>query len=172
MDIIKAAEKFVLKEIKKYSSPIFLHWEIANKKRIELSKKLKADEELVRIGTMLMDVKIGQALKEKRLQNHVRMSVAATKDFLEKFSLSKEREERIINCTAAHHGTIPYICLEAEICANTDCFRFLSPRGFIGFLLLLGKEGMGFKKVLVYTEKKLEEKYEIISLDVCKEEAN
>jgi len=171
MNIIKAAEKFALEEIEKYHSPTVLHWKIANKKGIKLANELNADEKVVRLGTNLMDIKLGQALEEGRIQDHIKMSVEATKKFLGQFDLSKEIKNKVINSVAAHHGTRPYLCIEAEICANADCFRFLSPQGFIAFLFTLGKRDMPFLEALSYAESKVEEKYKIISLNICKKEA-
>lgn len=119
-----------------------------------------------------MDIKLGQALKEGRIQDHVKMSVDATREFLEQFDLGKKEKDKILNCVEAHHGTVPYTCLEAEICANADCYRFLHPKGFLVFMHMLGKREGSFEKALRYAEEKLEEKYKIISLDICKKETD
>ena len=76
---------------------------------------------------------------------------------------------QIINCVEAHHGTIPFDSIEAEICANADCYRFIHPKGFFLFLTILGKRG-SFPDALDMAEKKLDEKYNILSLDFCKNE--
>jgi hypothetical protein len=70
----------------------------------------------------------------------------------------------------AHHGTIPYTCIEAEICANADCYRFISPKGVFGYFTTLGKRPLDFLACLDEAEKKLDEKYAILSLDICKSE--
>ncbi len=70
--------------------------------------------------------------------------IDATKIFLEKYPLTKEEQKKIINCVEAHHKGVKFNCVEAEICANADCYRFLHP--------------------------KMNEKHKILSLDICKKE--
>lgn len=98
------------------------------------------------------------------------MSVEATQGFLEKFELDKETKEKIINCVEAHHAQVPFICKEAEIVANADCYRFIHPKGVFDFFTGLGKRDLNFDEVLNYVEEKLDEKYKILSLEICKQE--
>ncbi|MFH1508612.1 MAG: hypothetical protein ABIE68_00365 [bacterium] len=126
----------------------------------------------MKTGIALMDIKLGQALKEKRLSEHVAMSVDASKVFIHKFNLDKETENKIINCVEAHHKDVNFNCLEAEICANADCYRFIHPKGFFAYLVLLGKRSDDFFDCLDQVENKLDEKINILSLDICKEELN
>lgn len=170
MDLIQESRKYALSEIEKYGSPPIVLFEISEKKAIELAKKLNADETIVRVGSVLMDLKLGQALKEKRLPEHVAMSVEASREFLKKFDLDKEIEDKIINCVEAHHKQVEFNCIEAEICANADCYRFIHPKGFFMYLTLLGKRNSDFQDCLIQAEKKLDEKKGILSLDLCKEE--
>jgi len=146
-----------------------IHFEITEKKAIELAEKLGADKEVVQIGVYLMDVKLGQAMKEGKLSQHVEMSSVASREFLQQFDLSTTQMNQIINCVEAHHGAISFDSIEAEICANADCYRFIHPKGFFLFLTILGKRG-SFADALDMAEKKLDEKYGILSLDFCKNE--
>jgi len=168
-ELIQGAKTFALKEIKKFGFPTLLSFEISEKKALELTKKLSADKEITLLGVYLMDLKLGEARAQNKLNEHIKMSVKATREFLEKFDLEKEIKEKIINCVEAHHGEVPFICKEAEICANADCYRFLHPKGFLaaisGFVKIYGLE-----KGLKYTEMKIDEKYKILSLDICKKE--
>ena len=167
MDIVAAARKFALDEIEKYGTPLITHFELSEKKGQEFAEQLGADKTIIGAGTSLMDVKLGQSIDENRVQEHVAMSVEATEEFLKEFDIDKEK---IINCVAAHHGTIPYTCVEAEICANADCYRFIHPKGFFAYLTLLGRRFSEFDTCLEHAEKKMEEKYNILSLPICKEE--
>ena len=63
-----------------------------------------------------------------------------------------------------------YICIEAEICANADCYRFLHPRGILTGANLFFNRFNDLDKALENTEKKMDEKYNIMSLDIVKEE--
>ncbi len=172
MSLTREAREYALSEIEKYESPILVHFEISEQKAIELAKKLDADETIARVGIVLMDLKLGQALKENRLKEHVSMSAEASKVFLKKFNLDKETEDKIINCIEAHHKDVDFKCIEAEICANADCYRFIHPRGFFAYLTLLGTRYDDFDDCLSQVETKLDEKKNILSLDICKEELN
>ncbi len=169
--VIAKAREYALSEIRNFGTPISVHFVLSEKKAIELAKKLNADLEIVKIGIVLMDLKLGQALKENRLSEHVKMSSEAAQEFLKKFDLDGEKKKKIINCIEAHHGKVSFICMEAEICANADCYRFIHPRGFFAYLTLLsGERGLGFNECLNQAESKLEEKHKILSLDICKQE--
>jgi hypothetical protein len=144
--------------------------DISEKKGQELAEKLGADKDIVMAGTALMDVKLGQALSEGKIKEHVKMSSDAAKEFLEKYDLDEDTKKKIINCVEAHHGKVPFECKEAEICANADAYRFLHPRGFFYYFVLLGEREKDYNKILDQVEAKLEEKWNVLSLDICKEE--
>ena len=168
--LLKEARALAVAEIEKYGLPNLLHLEISEQKVIELSEELNADKDIALLGVYLMDVKLGQAFKENILPQHVKMSVDATKKFLAKFDIDISIKEKVINCVDAHHGDIPFKCLEAEICANADCYRFASPKGFFIYLTVLGRRNSDFYECLAMAEKKMDEKYNVLSLDTCKKE--
>ena len=170
MNISQKSRQYAISEIEKFGAPHLLHFEISEKKGTELAEKLKANKDIVKAGVCLMDLKLGQAMKEGKLSQHVEMSSVATKKFLEKFELDEISKNKIINCVEAHHSDIPFECIEAEICANADCYRFIHPKGFFVFLTILGKRSPNFSECLTNAEKKMDEKYAILSLDICKQE--
>jgi hypothetical protein len=169
-ETIQESRKLAISEIEKFGLPNLIHFEIAEKKAIELADKLNADKTIVQIGIYLMDLKLGQAFKEDKISEHVQMSVEAAKEFLDKFDIDEISKRKIINCVEAHHGKIPFECLEAEICANADCYRFIHPKGFFVFLTTLGKRSADFYECLTNAENKMDEKYNILSLELCKQE--
>ena len=170
IDIIEESRKFALWEIEKYGLPHMIHFEISEEKAIELADKLHADKKIVQIGIYLMDLKLGQASHESKVSEHVQMSSKAAQEFLSKFDIDHDSKQKILNCIEAHHGTIPFACIEAEICANADCYRFIHPKGFFLFLTILWKRKIDFLECLRNAEEKMNEKYKIISLDICKKE--
>ncbi|MBU2545362.1 hypothetical protein KKC65_02845 [Patescibacteria group bacterium] len=170
MNIIQEAKKYAISEKEKFGTPSLVHFEIVEKKATELAEKLNADKKIALVGVYLMDLKLGQALKEDRLSEHVAMSVEASKEFLNGFDIDDTEKDKIINCVEAHHKDIPFKYIEAEICANADCYKFIHPKGFFSYLTVLGKRYPNFEDSLNQAEKKLEEKYKILSLDVCKNE--
>lgn len=170
-DIVKAALDFDSEERERGNSPPLVLQEVLVEKTRELCRKLGADENLALISAYLMDIKIGQAIREGRVKDHIEMSFKAAEEFLKKFNLPKDILNKIENIIKSHHGNIPYGCLEAEIVANADCFKFLHPKAATFFLTDLGKRDYTFPEALDYFEKKIEEKHKIISLDICKKEA-
>jgi HD superfamily phosphodiesterase len=169
--IVKAARKFDQEEREKGNSPPEIHQDLLIKYTKKICEESKADVNLALIGAYLMDIKVGKAWREGRVEEHVEMGLRAARRFLKKFRLSKDIQDKIENIIQAHHGTIPYQSPEAEIVANADCFRFLHPKGATYFLTSLGKRGLKFSEALKYFEYKVEEKHNTISLDICKEEA-
>ena len=168
--LIKKAEKLALSEIKKYNAPSVFNFNLSNKKGQLLAGKYKARKDIVLLGTVLMDLKIGQALSENRLKEHIKLSSTAAKNFLEKEINDKKIIETILNCVEAHHGTIKYESKEAEIVANADCYRFLTINGFLRVIADFSREGMPFNEAIKLAEEKAEEKWSIISLPEAKNE--
>lgn len=170
MDIIEESERFALEEIEKYGWPRRVAFEIANSKGLYLARELNADSLVVQVGTRLMDVKLGQAISENRINEHVKMSAEAAKEFLKKFDIDEKTKTKILNCVEAHHGEVSFICKEAEIVANADCYRFLTPKGFLEALISYGKMGLSLDEALKRIEEKVEEKRRMVSLDICRRE--
>ncbi len=170
MDLIQHYRELAVAEITKNKLPDLIHFELSEQKAIELAHKLNADITIVKIGSYFMDLKLGEAFQQNKLPEHVVMSANAAKTILADSNLSPDDQAKILNCIEAHHGDVPYTCLEAEICANADCYRFIHPKGFFRFLNVLGARNSNFADCLQIAEKKLEEKNAIISLEICKQE--
>ncbi|UCG95826.1 MAG: hypothetical protein JSV92_02135 [archaeon] len=170
MKILEEVRKIALEEIEKTGLPPRILFDVAERKTEELAEKLGADKTIALVGYCLMDLKLGKAAEEGKLEEHVEMSSQAAKEFLEKFDLDEKTKNKIINCVEAHHGAVPFACKEAEICANADVYKFIHPKAFFAFMMTLGKREMGFDEALDYAEFKLDEKYKILSLDICKKE--
>lgn len=153
-------------------SPPRIFLEISEAKALELCKQFsKADKNIVQLGHFLMDIMLEEALADNKVSEHVKMSTKAAREFLNSYNISPEDKNKIINCVEAHHGAVEFNCIEAEICANADCYRFIHPRGFFYYLTLLGGErAQEFSKVLDQAEYKLDEKKNILSLQYCKDE--
>jgi len=169
-NIIKQAHLLAVTEIGQYNIPKMEHFVLANEKGQELAEILGANKDIVLLGTILMDLKIGQCMKEKRLAEHVADSTIESKKFLKQFNLDENILKKIITCIEQHHGSNEYYCLEAEICANADCYRFLSPEGFFHGLMIFGSRHKNLTEALINLENKVDEKYRILSLDICKKE--
>lgn len=168
--IIKKAEEYALEEINKNGTPSLDHFYLVNQKGQEIAENLKADKDVVMIGTMFMDLKLGECIKENKQGEHTQRSSRAAQDFLKDFDLTDDFKNKIINCIEAHHKTKEYICIEAEICANSDCYKMIHPRGVFEYLCILGRRFPNVDDSINQFEYKLEEKHNILSLDICKKE--
>ncbi len=155
---------------KKNIPPLPEHLEIAIKKGGELAKLYSANEDTVFIGICLMDIKLGEAIAEQKRQEHVKMAVDFATEFLKEYDISDAEKEDIINCIEAHHGKIPFQCIEAEICANVDCYRFLSPTGAFAHICSLASTFNNLEDILLEQKRKMDEKYKILSLNKVKED--
>ena len=117
-----------------------------------------------------MDLKLGEAFKNGIQKEHVKMSSEAAKVFLSDYDLDKNEKEILINSVEAHHGSISYNSIEAEICANADCYRFVHPKGVFYYFTTLSKRYSDFDSVINQIETKLNEKINIVSIPIVKEE--
>jgi len=161
---------YAKKEIETYGVPDMLHFDFSLEKALQLSNILGARTDLVSIGAAMMDVKLGQACHEKRIGEHVAMSMRAAKEFLVPFHLPEADEAIVLNAVEAHHGGVPFLSLESEICANADCYKFIHPNGVFIYLTVLGKRLDSFTACIDQVEAKMDEKMRIVSLSAVKEE--
>jgi len=170
-NIIQKSKEWAFEESKKYGTPYPGHLDLAYEVGQSIATKLGGvDKDIVAIGTYLMDIKLGQARAEGKIELHTKISADAVVEFLKQFNLPEKISEIIINCVEAHHATIPYKSIEAEICANADCYRFLHPRGLFGYFILHGSRSLDLDSGTEKAAEKIEEKWNILSLDICKQE--
>jgi len=168
--VIEKVRKVALEETAKFGTPAIEHIELSNAVGQELAKKLGADKNIVLLGTLLMDIKLGECFAEGKLQEHVERSAAFTKALLKREKVSPEIINKVINCVEAHHKKISFSCIESEICANADCYRFLHPRGLVASIKLWSQRPVDIDEMIKQIEYKVEEKKAILTLDICKAE--
>jgi len=167
--LIQEAESFVYSQAKKFQVPSVFHIKLSNKKGQQLAEKLGANRDIVLLGTLLMDCMLGKAVSEGKISEHVEMSFEKAVQFLSSFSeITSEEKENILSCVKEHHGTDSFYSLESEIVCNADCYRFVSIEGVVGGIHN-GRQ-MNVNDLISLYEKKAEEKWHIISLDICKKE--
>jgi hypothetical protein len=163
-------------EIAQYGLPTERHYNLSMQKGLELASKLHADENLVKAGVALMDIKLGYAAKVVNDQpGHVKYCVEFAETLLKEFSVGEPYYSTLINCVAAHHKVKtadynPFETIEAEIVANADCYRFIHPRGVMSFHATAVKRGLDHDAALKLVESKLDEKYGIMTLREVKAE--
>lgn len=169
--LLAVSEKILKKEIEKTGLPPIEFQEICFLYGERLAKTYKVDEDFIFACLNFMDVKVGEAFFKNRVKDHIQMSLEATLLALKPLNLDKKIIQKISDCILNHHGLKKYPSIEAEVCANADCFKFLHPRGFITFIASLGKRGRTLKEILKSAQEKIDEKIGIISLPEVKKEA-
>lgn len=165
--LIEARKLAYSKSEKNYTPPIPI-LNLSTEKGKMIAKELGANIDIVEAGTLLMDCMLGQAIKENRLADHVKMSFDKANELLEKSSLSQEEKENIRHCVLEHHGIEKFYSLESEICCNADCYRFISIKGFV-HQIKYGRD-MSFEDMVSLLKKKVDEKWNALSLDIAKKE--
>lgn len=146
------------------------HIYVAFEKGKSLAKYYEADEDIVLVGVYLMDYKLKEAGEIGKKQEHTAMASEFAKEFLNNYDITEEEKGKIINCIEAHHGKVPFNCIEAEICANADCYRFISPTGVFSYMCFLTTKLDNLEAILTKVMAKMNEKYQMLSLDKAKEE--
>ena len=168
-DLIKEAEKLAYKETEKYSTPILQHITLSRTKGAYLANCLGADKNVVDVGILMMDSKIGEAISLGKQTEHAVMSCEFTKELLSSYPDIPETVKRNIEaCVLEHHGREKFHSLESEICCNADCFRFLSIEG-VSYVLRYFRD-MEYTDLITLINKKIDEKWDALSLEICKEE--
>lgn len=166
---IQTVKDFAYVQTEKYGVPSLFHLEYANEKGQWLADKLNANKNIVLLGTSLMDCMIGVAMKESKLSEHAEMSVVKAQEILSALpEIEKKEIENIVACIRQHHGVGKFFSLEAEVCCNADCYRFASVKGALGGMVL-GRR-MKLDDLVDLYSKKADEKWNALSLDVCKKE--
>ena len=167
--LINSIRDFVYSDIDKYGTPSKFQVDYTNEKGQMLAEKLGADKGIVLLGTLLMDCKLGQAYKEGKIKEHIAMSGTKADELLSADSdITSQEKENILNCIEQHHGAEKFMSLEAEICCNADCDKFASIKGVIGSLKNM--RDMPLDNMVKLFIDKADEKWNALSLDVCKEE--
>ena len=167
--LIEKVKTSCLAEVDQYHIPTPFLFQYANEIGQRLARKFQADEGVVMLGTMLMDYKIGQAGQENRLPNHIQMSHEAAVQLLANDQdLTVPERENILNCILEHHGVPKFHSLESEIVCNADCYRFASVKGVVGGLTSFRL--MELDKLVTLFKTKVEEKWQVLTLEKCKQE--
>lgn len=165
---LNEVRKLAYSEVEKTGMPIKLHVDLAVESGKKIAKELGGNIEIVEAGTLLMDCLIGQSIKENRQSEHVVISLEKTNELLNISSLSEEDKENIRHCVLEHHGVEKFYSLESEICCNADCYRFVSVKGFSYAMRYLRE--MPFEDLITLLNKKVEEKWNLVSLSLAKKE--
>lgn len=167
--LIDQAREFAYSASSEYGTPILPALDLSNQKGQWLAEKLKANKEIVLLGTLLMDCMLGVAVEENRILDHIEMSALKAEEIISTFpEITEEEKQNIVMCIREHHGVSSFYSLESEICCNADCYRFASCKGMVSFIRCFRE--MELADLVVLAKNKLEEKWNALSLGICKEE--
>jgi len=168
--IIKEADKWARKEIEKYGLPALSLYESSNSVAGKLARYFKVDEDLILLGSILMDIKLGEATTRGENQKHTEESFIVAKKFLDKYDLSADVKIKILDGVKLHHGADRFPSLESEIIMNADCYKFLLLENIKRYYKTLKGREMGQKEAVEFMRYKFNEKKNALSLDYCKED--
>lgn len=169
--LIEKVDKLNRDEIRKYNPDTEFLYDVALNAGIKLAKEYGANENIVKISMALMDLKLPEASHRSIVKQHIPMALEVANEMFKDIDcLSEYNKENIIKCVEQHHGIEKYFSIESEIVANADCYKFVHPKGTLYYSSLLGRRFHDFNKELDQLEFKLNEKYNIISLPLVKEE--
>lgn len=168
---INQISKLAQIEIDRYHAPSHIHYSMTIAKGKELAQLLDRREDLVTLGTILMDIKLGEAFSLGKLDQHVKMSLDYAKSLCESNQeLTAEEKDIIYNSVESHHGAIPHNSVESEIVTNADCYRFIHPTGVTWWNAALGTRTSNFLEIVGQLDLKLQEKWKLVSLPIVKKE--
>lgn len=168
--LFENVKKAALEEIEKFGSPSFENFDIAQEVGVRLAKEFGANEMIVKLGCALMDIKLGECMVERVPAQHISRGLVYAEKILSENNVDNKTKEILLGCIESHHGGVAYKTLEAEICANADCYRFIHPRGVIASIVNALKIRPTLKDAILFVLDKMEEKHKILSLDICKRE--
>lgn len=167
--LISVVEEFTYDQCKKYGVPSRFHVELSVEKGQWLAKELRADENIVLLGTLLMDCELGKAYSQGKLAEHVDWGRQKAEELLSHDSqISADEKAAILACVEQHHGAKKFFYPEAEICCNADCYKFASVKGVIGGICHMS--GMPLDTLVKLYLEKAEEKWQALTLDICKKD--
>jgi hypothetical protein len=168
--VIKQVKDFAYTEAEKYDIPKKFHLDLMVDKALWLTKKFKANRDIVLLGILLMDYQLGLAIKKGRRHDHVEMSAQKAREILEQFAeLDDSSKENIMQCIYQHHGAEKFYSLESEICCNANSYNLLTIKGFLE-AIYSNPLNISLDDNINLLDKIADEKWNALSLDACKQE--
>ena len=168
-DIVNDLDQFAVSEIMKYNIPTLDNYNDVVNVAIELGKKLNANLSVIKLGSRFLDIKLGEATNEKKINEHITTSLGFAKEFLSKYPFEEDVKQKVFACIMEHHCK-KFSYIESEICANDDCYKFLVPKKILRMFYNWKQRGYNFEEIFLLAEEKVEERWSALTLDVCKKE--
>ena len=170
-ELVDISYNYNQSELEKNKSEIGVLDDLALEQAIILARKHNANETIVKIAMNLMDSKLPEASIEGMVKEHIPRGLEVAKKYLNQVNdASVEEKENILACIKEHHGALKYSSIESEICANADCYKFLSAKGILAYASILARRLSNLEKEWDKLEAKMDEKYNIVSMPEVKNE--
>lgn len=167
--IVNELDQLAISEIMKYGIPSLDNYNDVTSVAIELGEKLNANIDVIKLAARFLDIKLGEATQQKKVSEHVTMALGFAKEFLSVYPLEDDFKQKIFHCIIEHHSN-KFSCLESEICANADCYKFLVPKKILRMFYNWKQRGYNFDEIFILAQEKVDEKWKALTLDVCKKE--
>ena len=162
-------DQVIITEIAKYGMPTLEDYNDIADIAVKIAKQLNADASIVKLGSKLMHAKLGEAIVQKKVHEHTNMALGFALDFFKNYPINDVIKNKVLACIREHQDK-QFSCKEAEICANSHCYSYLLPRKILKMFYNLKNEGYNFDEILLLAEEKVEEKWNALTLDICKKE--
>ncbi len=167
--IANELDQYAIAEIMKYGMPTLDNYNDVVSVAIELGKKLNANVDVIKLASRFLDIKLGEANQQKKIAEHVTMALGFAKEFLTSYPLEEDLKQKIFYCITEHHAK-KFSCIESEICANADCYKFLVPKKILRMFYNWKQRGYNFEEIFMLAEEKVDERWNSLTLDICKKE--
>ena len=167
--IIKDLDEIAIVEINKYGIPSLEDYNDITYIAVELAKKSNADIGVVQLGSKLMHIKLGQAISEKKREEHTNMAIGFAQEFFLNYPLNEVLKAKIFACIREHKDK-NFSCIESEICANAKCYKFLVPKKILKMFYYYKARGYNYDEIFLIANEKVDEKWNNLTLDICKKE--
>lgn len=167
--IVNDLDQLAVSEIMKYNIPTLDNYNDVISVGIELGKRLNANLSVIKLGTRFLDIKLGEATQNKKPNEHITMALGFAKEFLASYPLEEDVKQRVFSCIMEHH-TGKFSCIESEICANADCYKFLVPKKILRMFYEWRNRGYNFEQIFLLAEEKVDERWNALTLDICKKD--
>ncbi len=167
--IIEELDQYAVSEIMKYGIPTLDNYNDVVNVAVELGKRLNVNLSAIKLGSRFIDLKLGEATEQKKTNEHVTMALGFAKEFLSKFPLEEDVKSKIFYCITEHHEK-KFSCIESEIIANADCYKYLVPKKILKMFYVFKQRGYNFEEIFLLAEEKAEEKWNSLTLNICKKE--
>lgn len=162
-------DQAAIADIMKYSVPTLDDYNDVVNVSLELGKRLNANLDVINLGAKFIEIKLGQAITEKKLGEHINMSLGFAMDFLANYPLNDDLKKKVFACIREQKDN-KFSCIEAEICANALCYNYLTPKKVLKIFYNMKQKGYNFDEIFIFVEEKIDEMWGRLTLDICKKD--